>query len=529
MVTSGGDAEFDAGHSVCSDVQEALYLLTKRDAVVYDRAALKWKCLVPAKTNIETSFGKVVCLVVRSHDGTLVCSHQCGTAYLAAFNVVETREGNFVDSTLISQSSAADESVGGRVSELWQEPSIFTPVQVLDLRGSSMSLETMTQLSRGLATNRFITTLSLSGNHLQDGDVAFMASALVHNGCLLELTLSYNAIGEVGSTSLAKALATNSHIRVLDLMHNRIGKDGITPWLGDTLRVNKTLRELKLNHNALGDKKTVDLLQSLAPKALTDGEQLKARIANRTNTETHEDNKPFNSTLTTLLLSNTGISDEASTPLAHMLTHTRSLTHLDISCNDFTSEGNVTIARGLQQNVSLRYLNYRENKLDERAALEILRALTVNSSVETALFQDCFGTESTVGSALGQLTKSTHSLVTLDLSHCLLEPPGVVEFYHALAENSSLRSIDLTCSGLKSDTAAGMLAKSLQQNTSLTFVNLAYNEITLRGCKLLRDGVAARSDNAARLVLSLEGNSGEKCHTGTVITGGMRPVRPPVT
>ncbi|KAL3672659.1 hypothetical protein V7S43_001954 [Phytophthora oleae] len=535
MVTSSGADDECDGKGACSDVHEALYLLAKRDAVVYDHAALKWKCSVPAKTKVETRFGKrwkVVCLVVRSHDGTLVCSHPCGTAYLAAFTVVETREGNFVDTALVLQTSCtADENFGGRISELWHTPNILTPVRVLDLRGSSIDLEAMTQLSRGLTTNRFVTTLSLSGNHLQDGDVALLASALVHNGCLLELTLSYNAIGEVGSTSLAKALTMNSHLQVLDLMHNRIGKDGIMPWLGDTMRVNNALRELKLNHNAIGDKKTVDLFQSLAPKALTDEEQLKARIASRRHTsipESHEDNEPFNSTLTTLLLSNTGISDEASTPLAHMLSHTHSLTHLDISCNDFTSEGNVTIARGLQRNVSIRYLNYRENKLDEVAALEILRALTVSSSVETVLFQDCFESESTVGSALGQLTKNTHSLVTLDLSHCSLGPPGVVEFYHALAVNASLRSVDLTCSGLKSDTAAGILAKSLQQNNTLTFVNLAYNEITLRGCKLLRDGVAARSEKAARLVLSLEGNSGEKCPTGTVITGGMRPVRPPL-
>lgn len=174
--------------------------------------------------------------------------------------------------------------------------------------------------------------------------MALLASALVHNGCLLELTLSYNAIGEVGSTSLAKALAMNSHLRLLDLMHNRIGKDGITPWLGDTLRVNYALRELKLSHNAIGDKKTVDLLQSLSQKQLTEEEKLKARIAKRRRhttmadgSEPHDDNDPFNSTLRTLLLSNTGISDEAATHLAHMLAHTRTMTHLDISCNDFTS------------------------------------------------------------------------------------------------------------------------------------------------------------------------------------------------
>ncbi|RLN49369.1 hypothetical protein BBJ28_00000816, partial [Nothophytophthora sp. Chile5] len=170
-------------------------------------------------------------------------------------------------------------------------------------------------------------------------------------------------------------------------------------------------------------------------------------------------------TLTTLLLSNAGISDEAAPYLKHVLAHTRSLTHLNLSCNAFTSAGGIAIARGLQQNSTLRYLNYRENKVEESAAVALLSALAAHS---------------------------------------------------------------FTNSGLKLDSAAGILAKSLQKNTALGFVNLSYNEITLRGCKLLRDGVAARGENAARLVLSLEGNSGEKCPTGTIITGGMRPVRPPL-
>ncbi|ETN05307.1 hypothetical protein PPTG_23495 [Phytophthora nicotianae INRA-310] len=392
---------------------------------------------------------------VRSHDGTLICSHPSGTAYLAGFNIVETPGGSFMDSTLTLQNAYTtdDNTAGGRSSELISKSKHAAPIRVLDLRGSHVDMDIMTQLSRGLSTNRFITTLSLSGNHLEDAAVALLASALMHNGCLLELTLSYNAIGEIGSTALAKALATNSHLRVLDLMHNRIGRDGITPWLGDTMRANYALRELKLSHNAIGDKTTIDLLQSLSPKALTEEEKLKARLSNRRHTtmsdgsgDSHNDSGPFNSTLRTLLLSNTGISDETSTHLAHMLSHTRSLTYLDISCNNFTSEGNMSIARGLQRNASIRYLNYRENKLDEVAALATVRALKASSFLETALFQDCLGGESIVGSALGQLVKTTRTLVTLDLSHCPLEPPGVVEFYYALADNTSLRSIDLVSS-----------------------------------------------------------------------------------
>ncbi|GMG14624.1 unnamed protein product [Phytophthora fragariaefolia] len=347
---------------------------------------------------------------------------------------------------------------GGRISgpKATSDRGNSTNVRALDLRGCQVGPDTVTRLSRGLTSNvstcivklliatlsfvvsgpyvdtctrgiakRFVTTITLSGNHLQDGDMALLASALVHNACLLELTLSYNAIGEDGSISLAKALAMNSHLRLLDLMHNRIGKDGITPWLGDTMRVNIALRELKLSHNAIGDKKAVNLLESLAPKPLTEEAKLKARIAGRRRhttmadgSESHDNSEPFNSTLRSLLLSNTGISDEASPHLAHMLAHTRSLTHLDISCNNFTNEGNIAIARGLQRNSSLRHLNYRENKLEEPAALALLGALTKLSFIETALFQDCFGSHSAVGSALGKFTKCSRSLTTLDLVRC---------------------------------------------------------------------------------------------------------------
>ncbi|RLN98230.1 hypothetical protein BBJ28_00000019 [Nothophytophthora sp. Chile5] len=330
----GEDVSETSALRVCSDVEEAVYLLTKRDAVHFDRAALIWKCSVPAKALIRTRFGE-----------------------------------------------------------------------------------------------SFVTTLSLSGNRLQDSDMVLLANALVHNNCLLDLTLSYNAIAELGSTLLAAALAANSHLRTLDLRHNRIGKDGITPWLGPTMRANHSLRELKLSHNAIGNTKAVELLESLSPKVLTEEEQLKALIANRRRDTTIQEDKallnddePFNSTLTTLLLSDAGISDEAAPYIEHVLARTRSLTHLNLSCNAFTSAGGIAIARGLKQNSTLRYLNYRENKVEESAAVALLSALVAHSFVGTALFQDCFGGESAVGTALSQLTRTSRTLATLDLVSIPLSP-----------------------------------------------------------------------------------------------------------
>lgn len=96
--------------------------------------------------------------------------------------------------------------------------------------------------------------------------------------------------------------------------------------------------------------------------------------------------------------------------------------------------------------------------------------------------------------------------------------------------------------GIKSDTAVGILSKSIAQHPCLRLLNVSYNEITLRGCKLLRDAVSTtasswpqgdRSPPASprqRLLLSMEGNSGEKKPTGVAITGGhYRPARPPMS
>lgn len=287
-------------------------------------------------------------------------------------------------------------------------------------------------------TQCFVKTLSLSGNQLRDSDMSLLANALVHNGCLTELNLSYNCVGTLGSTLLATALAENAHIRVVDLTHNRVGKDGVHPWLGKTLRANHVLRELKLTHNDIGDHKASELLAALGPRVVTEEELLKTQIhrrrtempsatlikalapANSTNStnSTYSNSTTladaFNTTLTTLLLGNTGISDDAAEHIAHVLATNRTLTHLDISSNAFSDTGNEHIAIGLKHNASLRYLNYSDNRMHEHAAVRLVNALQRHPAITTALFHDCFS-GSDVVAALGAFARTTATLTTLDV------------------------------------------------------------------------------------------------------------------
>lgn len=58
-ITIGSDEEDVNEPIVCVDVEEALYLLTKRHVVIYDNEALEWKCTIPPNSSIDTRFAKV--------------------------------------------------------------------------------------------------------------------------------------------------------------------------------------------------------------------------------------------------------------------------------------------------------------------------------------------------------------------------------------------------------------------------------------------------------------------------------------
>ncbi|TYZ60348.1 hypothetical protein PybrP1_011199 [[Pythium] brassicae (nom. inval.)] len=521
-------------HEGCAAVEDAIRCLASRDAVCFDPGAHQWTSTIPSKAPIRTAFGEVLlllvkCLLMRSYDGTVICSHPSGAVFLSCHTVVKDEQGNFVDVAFVPKAAIDPdlEASGYAETERSDRPSR------IDLRGCLLDHSAMQRLSRGLGGNCFVKTLSLSGNQLRDSDMSLLASALVHNGCLTELNLSYNCIATLGSTLLATALAENAHVRVLDLMHNRIGRDGIHPWLGKTLRANSVLNELKLTHNDIGDGKACEMLASLGSAVLTEEELLKTQI-HRRRTEmpaatismmlprvpVASQPAPFNTTLTTLLLASTGVSDEAAGHLAHVLATNRTLTHLDIASNAFTDESHEHIAIGLQHNASLRYLNYSDNCMAESAGVRVLLALQRHPALSTALFRDCFS-GSAVAAALAAVIRATATLRSLDVTHCALEPPGIVAVFRALGENATLETLEMASASIKSDQAAALLAQEVARNTSLRLLDLSYNDLTLRGCKLLRDAVVT---HGTRVFLSLEGNSGEKRGTGvTVVGGALRP------
>jgi Ran GTPase-activating protein (RanGAP) involved in mRNA processing and transport len=263
----------------------------------------------------------------------------------------------------------------------------------------------------------------LSGNHIQDDGATAIADALAQNAWLMELNLSYNDIGLYGSTMLATSLARHKLIRKLDLSHNLIGSQGIYPWLGKTLRTNQSLIELRLSHNKIGDEKVCDVLAALAPTQLTEEEKIKQLMAKRQqenqrrNTielSTLRKEEPYNKTLSTLLLDDTGISDQAAEYLSIALRENHAITHLDISSNRFGKEGNTKIAEGLEANSSLTLLNYNNVKMDEESAKVVVQALVGHRHLTKLAFQNSLHGSPTAH-ALGDVIRSSKTLKNIDL------------------------------------------------------------------------------------------------------------------
>jgi Ran GTPase-activating protein (RanGAP) involved in mRNA processing and transport len=116
--------------------------------------------------------------------------------------------------------------------------------------------------------------IRLRDNHITSQGALILAEGLHHNILLESLDLRNNRIGDVGVQVLAPAIA-QSNLKTLNLESNQITYEG-APFLAQMLRNNRTLTELYLSKNQLGDR-GVELLANV----LTDERRRRSEQENR--------------------------------------------------------------------------------------------------------------------------------------------------------------------------------------------------------------------------------------------------------
>ncbi|CAF0976493.1 unnamed protein product [Rotaria sp. Silwood1] len=220
--------------------------------------------------------------------------------------------------------------------------------------------------------------IRLRDNNITSLGALTLAEGLNNNIALETLDLRNNFISDIGVKSLALAII-NSNLKTLNLESNGITTEG-APYLAQMLENNRTLTELYLSKNHLGDR----------------GVELLANVLNDEKKNHHDqDNKGVHmsnpSTLQHLYLGHNDITDIGMKHLADMLKTNRMLTWLWLSGNEIGNQGVELLADTLAyHNSSLEWLFLNSNKaISDPSVDALVHMLKRNHSLKTIYINNC--------------------------------------------------------------------------------------------------------------------------------------------
>jgi Ran GTPase-activating protein (RanGAP) involved in mRNA processing and transport len=323
----------------------------------------------------------------------------------------------------------------------------------LDLGDNNIGINGAQMLAMGL-TN--LTYLDLRNNELHDRGVWWIAKALVQNKnmTLKKLNLSSNKIGDPCGRALAMMI-NHTALTDLDLSWNQIGAAGVNSF-AETLNLSKTLTNLVLSLNRIGDEGGRGLAMILRNMALTE-----------------------------LNLSSNRIGAVGLNSLAESLANNSTLTSLDISSNDSGDDGARALAAALYRNVTLTELRLSANNIGDNGTIALAEALHINQTLTNlSLRRNDSGDDG--ARALAAALHRNRTLTSLDLENTGIDDEGARALAAALDNNNNttLKTLDLSYNGI-GDVGAQSLATCLQSNSTLTELRLDNNAIDRGGMEAL--------------------------------------------
>jgi Ran GTPase-activating protein (RanGAP) involved in mRNA processing and transport len=237
----------------------------------------------------------------------------------------------------------------------------------LNLQGSIDDKDGLMALADALRGNRTLEELSLYFNGVDDDVAAALADALLRGvpGCcgsravtgLTTLTLTQNQIHEAGAVAIGQALKGNSTLRELRLNINIIGGAGAAAIFA-ALNGNKTLRILALGQSEIKDGgasglTSLGVLEELDLFNCEVGDDTAVAVAKAL---------ASNTTLTKLNLGSDAVTDVGATALATALKTNKTLIDLNLACNKAGVDGVTALGEALRVNCTMRKLDVGYNE-----------------------------------------------------------------------------------------------------------------------------------------------------------------------
>ncbi|NXC43144.1 LRC34 protein, partial [Penelope pileata] len=231
------------------------------------------------------------------------------------------------------------------------------------------------------------------------------------------------------------------------------------------------------------------------------------------------------------------LTDVGAKHMATFLQENSTLRYLNLMFNDIGTSGSELIANALRRNETLLYLRMTGNKIGNKGGMYFVSVLQNNCILEKLDLGDCdLGTQCLIAIAtvlaqnksvrainlnrpllysqeeettvcLALMLKTNSSLVELHLCKHEMKTFGVERLCEALYENCTLRYLDLSCNKITRDDVK-FLGELLKQNRTLEILDLNSNRIEDDGALYLSEALALHNRTLRALSVASNNISG---------------------
>ena len=264
---------------------------------------------------------------------------------------------------------------------------------------------------------------------------------------------------------LSECLKEDDTLQELDLSQDycrsknyKVTNEG-AKWIGEAIKVNKTLQKLDINNNSISDD---------GAAAISDG--LKCNIS-----------------LLELNMSYNKITNEGAKMIGEAIKVNKTLQKLHIRCNSMSDDGALAISDGLKCNISLKELNMSVNNITNEGTKTISEAIKVNKTLQK--LDISYNSISNDGvAAISDSLKCNISLKELNMSKNKIASKEAKVIGEAIKVNKTLQKLDISLNSISDDGVAA-ISDSLKHNNSLQELNMLNNKITNEGAKLIAEAI----------------------------------------
>ena len=373
-------------------------------------------------------------------------------------------------------------------------------LKVLSLSNTNMNGVSIRYLSEGISSSSAISKLDLSDNQIQDGEdgLSHLCKALTKNKSLIELTLCGFTLRVSGTRQGEMAKAITS----LNLSGKHI--NGSTVLMMSTLiSSSSAIRKLDLSDNPIQDGE--DGLSHLY-QALQTNRSLEELNLSKCNVKITEENCPVlsrmlrsNYTLKVLSLSNTNMNGVSIRYLSEGISSSSAISKLDLSDNPIQDgeDGLSHLCKALQTNRSLEELNlFKCNvKITEENCPVLSRMLRSNYTLKVLSLSNTNMNGVSIR-YLSEGISSSSAISKLDLSDNPIQDgeDGLSHLCKALQTNRSLEELNLSKCNVKiTEENCPVLSRMLRSNYTLKVLSLSNTNLNGVSIRYLSEGISSSS------------------------------------